>query len=467
MDYSEFFSGAAGHPSLPYQQRFRSETANRVMLRAPTGVGKTDAVLVAWLNRRLTEPSRTPRRLVWCLPGRALTEQVFAVAQDRTAKAGMSAQVRICRLLGGSADNDLTLRPDESAILVGTQDLLLSRALNRGYARRPLRWPIDFALLNNDSYWVLDDVQLLGDGLATSTQLAAFRDMFGSFGPAQCCWISATFDSTWLRTVDFAPLTETVRIIEADDEDRANLIVQRRLKAAKALEPAPRECRLPAGAAEFCASNHRPGTLSLVVVNTVARAREIRAALEKITSTELVLLHSRFRARDRAAQMARLNAVLPTEGRIVIATQVIEAGIDISADLLLTDIAPYSSIVQRFGRVNRYGDLAASRIFWVDRPLTSKRKGWADLPELNVKEQESICQPYRPAEILECKSILVSLHSAAPDDLPAVSAPPPWEHVVRRVDLFDGTPGPGRCVAGQWTVTPLAGSLSETIRSSR
>ena len=55
------------------------------------------------------------------------------------------------------------------------------------------------------------------------------------------------------------------------------------------------------------------------------------------------------------------------------ATQVIEAGVDLSSQLLITDLAPYASLVQRFGRCNRAGELTEARIFWVD--LTTQCKG--------------------------------------------------------------------------------------------
>ena len=54
---------------------------------------------------------------------------------------------------------------------------------------------------------------------------------------------------------------------------------------------------------------------------------------------------------------------------IVVATQAIEAGVDLSAAVMLTELAPASSLVQRFGRVNRYGELNDSgggTIRWVD-----------------------------------------------------------------------------------------------------
>ncbi len=207
---------------------------------------------------------------------------------QRLTKAELIQPIKVYRLMGGSEDNEVKLRPDEEAILVGTQDILLSRALNRGYARKPFRWPIDFALLNNDCLWVMDEVQLLGDGLATSTQLAAFREKFGTFGPTRSCWISATVDPAWMETVDFAG--GAANVIELDGEDLKNDIVKMRRNAEKQVERAPASCRLPQGVAELVAATHAAGTLTLVIANTVRRAVEIRVALEKKTTADVRLL---------------------------------------------------------------------------------------------------------------------------------------------------------------------------------
>jgi hypothetical protein len=73
---------------------------------------------------------------------------------------------------------------------------------------------------------------------------------------------------------------------------------------------------------------HVSGRRSLAIVNTVERAQKLYAALVKagVAESQLVLVHSRFRPGDRSTQMARLQVA---EDRIVIATQAIEAGVDL------------------------------------------------------------------------------------------------------------------------------------------
>ena len=436
MKYPEFFQAATGgRTPFGFQERLRNEAAQWTLLRAPTGLGKTDALLVSWLHRRATEAGRTARRLVWCLPGRALTEQIAKNAEDRIEKAGL--KIRVCRLLGGSMDNDLTLSPDEPAVLVGTQDILLSRALNRGYARNPFRWPIDFALLNNDCEWVLDEVQLLGDGLAASTQLAAFRELFGCFGAVRTFWTSATFDPAWLRTVDLAPRAESIAVIAPDEDDLKSETVRMRIHAEKIVERAPVECRMPKGVAEFVATHHQAGTISLVIANTVRRALEIREELAGKLPADLRLWHSRYRSPDRERQVKAALGALPADGRVIVATQVIEAGIDLDASLLVTDVAPYTSLVQRFGRVNRLGEKKGCRIVWVDRPLANRQRGLAGVDDLKPKELESVCAPYAVEETMAGGQLLEGMQSAAPADLPDVIAPAVWQHVLRRTDLLD------------------------------
>lgn len=158
------------------------------LIQIPTGCGKTAAVVMAWLWNRVLQPNadaraKWPRRLVFCLPMRTLVEQTrdnvrtwLSNLGDREWKGEgkHSGKVGLHILMGGEEKTDWDLYPEHDAILIGTQDMLLSRALNRGYGMSRYRWPMHFGLLNSDCLWVLDETQLMGVGVET-VQLDAFR----------------------------------------------------------------------------------------------------------------------------------------------------------------------------------------------------------------------------------------------------------------------------------------------------
>lgn len=74
---------------------------------------------------------------------------------------------------------------------------------------------------------------------------------------------------------------------------------------------------------------------------------------EKIKRNKL-LIHSRFNEKDREEKIKKLNEIKKTNDYIIVSTQTIEAGIDISSNLLISEIAPANSLIQRFGRFLRY-----------------------------------------------------------------------------------------------------------------
>ena len=99
---------------------------------------------------------------------RTLVEQTARnvdVWLENVRKSGLDPNGRLPSkghvLMGGEVDDAWIRHPEKPAILIGTQDMLLSRALMRGYGVGRGRWPVDFALLHNDALWVFDEVQLM------------------------------------------------------------------------------------------------------------------------------------------------------------------------------------------------------------------------------------------------------------------------------------------------------------------
>lgn len=465
QDYAEFFRIAfaadpfgkdRGYEPFAFQRQIASlDEPLPSLINVPTGAGKTAAVIGAWLWRRLHRPDGVGRRLVYCLPMRTLVEQTRNIAKEAIKSLSLQARFRVHTLMGGEIEDfrrgksNWESEPERECIIIGTQDMLLSRALNRGYAMSRYKWPVHFGLLNSDCLWVFDEIQLMGNGLATSTQLAAFRDKFRTAGQAHSLWMSATLKKDWLETVDWKEQVATLEVISLSDADRESAVLSARLKAVKILHKADASCRLPKGLAEFVQGKHQPGTQTLVVVNTVKRARETYQELIKLygktDAPQVELIHSRFRPAERKGWQELFGDKSYKEGagRIIVATQVVEAGVDISSKLLVTDLAPFSSLVQRFGRCNRNGEHEQAEIFWVDRPTTKDKL--AEKSELDENEKREVARPYEWQELEAAQRLIENFSSASPEDLVRVPYDEPYRptHVLRRrdlVDLFDTTP---------------------------
>ncbi len=439
MTYEQFFTRFTGQDLIPfgYQQRLAEQPWPEV-LNVPTGLGKTAAVIGAWLYKRLVlKDPQTPRRLIYCLPMRVLVEQTAECARQWVEAGACALGVaapRVHVLMGGSEDirrPEWTETPEADAVLIGTQDMLLSRALMRGYGMSRYQWPVHFALLHNDALWVFDEVQLMGAGLCTSTQLEGLRRKLGTSVDCRSLWVSATLDVDWLRTVDFREFVEGIRVESLTDDDFEHEVVRSRHGARKRLRRAG--VRLDEGnakqggsayleaLAQEIAQAHHPGQQTLVILNRVQRAQELYRRLGRhLPDVPRLLLHARFRPPDRRRLEAMLRQGYGESGRVVVATQAVEAGVDISSRTLFTELAPWPSLVQRFGRSNRFGEHESADICWID-----------------IAEGAGQEDPYEVSELAEARCRLQSLSDVGPAALPPVAAPARIHHVLRRRDLLD------------------------------
>ncbi|HYM45932.1 MAG TPA: CRISPR-associated helicase Cas3' [Solirubrobacteraceae bacterium] len=441
MNFDEFFCLATGKHPYAYQLELGEMAEPPSVLEAHTGAGKTHALIVSWLYGRQIRQT-APRRLVYALPMRSLVEQTAEVAREIRDRLTLSDETLPIHTLMGGVDK-MELRgwrewPERDQILIGTIDMLLSRALNRGYSESRYQWPVAFGLLNNDCRWVFDEIQLMQGARVTAAQLDGLRRKLGVALPCETIWASATVDRDALLTIDRPDLGETLQLPTTDRDDR----LAKRLNATKLLERVDlTTCKpgdMPRAIAEQITEHHRPATRSIVVLNRVDLAQQVALALErqlkkgKGPRVEVVLLHSRFRPPERREHMdAALAEIDDGPGRIIVATQVIEAGVDVSATLLATETAPFSSIVQRLGRCNRTGDDRDATVLWLDSgQLDAKRAA-----------------PYEPGDIATTRTALLDLlgTSLSPAALERLAVPErreAWEVLRRRdlLDLFDTSP---------------------------
>jgi CRISPR-associated endonuclease/helicase Cas3 len=387
LDFESFFTDATGF-SRPYRWQVRVGTEGLPeVLPVPTGLGKTEGVVLAWAWRRLRGFDE-PLHLVYCLPMRTLVGQTVKRLNRYFCalhvKRG-TPRIPVYRLMGGAIDEEWARNPDQPWVLVGTQDQLLSRALNRGYAMSRFEWPIHFGLLNQDCHWIVDEVQLMGPGLWTTSQLDWMRrKRFPTVKPCRTTWMSATVGTRFLETTDRkSDQLDSTDPFDPRLDDDDNEELRRRLSARRAVRwfaPATGKRTPPVHEqiASQAQAEHCDGTLTLIICNQVKTAQQVFGSLTGAPAK--ILLTPQFRKGDRRDYERRLldfeaRRAKTTTGRldgdpglICVSTQVVEAGVDVSAHRLWSELAPWPSIVQRLGRLNRDGrdDEDARAIFWRD-----------------------------------------------------------------------------------------------------
>lgn len=367
--YPEMFRRASGYEPHGYQVRVAAGDLPD-LIEIPPGYGKTAAIVLAWVWRRRFSPdpktrSSTPRRLIIALPMRSLADQVGREIVKWLENLGLVDDVDLHIIMGGSGQKARPWReqPERDSIMVGTIDMIVSKALVRAYGTPRNAFPMDAALVWNDAHLVVDEVQQAPATTVTLRQIDAFR-RGRTAGPTGLTCMSATIPHELIDTID-NPWPQADRIIRLGEGDDTENLARRRaaVRTIRRLGTAPAD---PKALAAQALASHRPGGLTLLIVNTVKAARAVHRAIVRLGPTvEVRLLHSQFRPVDRIPTMDALAAGNPPDGRIVVATQVVEAGIDIDADVLITEVAPWSSMIQRAGRCNRAGRIDDAELWWV------------------------------------------------------------------------------------------------------
>lgn len=146
----------------------------------------------------------------------------------------------------------------------------------------------------------------------------------------------------------------------------------------------------PENIMDIVAPIRKKGGNVLIVVNTVNYAQTLAKYFKREFSIPVTLLHARMPLWMRKKREAELEKLYGKKGTrpfasITIATQVVEQGLDVDFDFLITEIAPIDLLLQRDGRKKRF--------------LYLKRPGW-----LRYKASVVLVPPasnaYTPTELI-------------------------------------------------------------------
>lgn len=322
-----------------------------VILRAPTGAGKTQASLYPYLaamDKTSNISGRLPRKCIYNVPMRVLAKQ-FSVEYKRTVSrynTQYGTAIATAIQTGDMPDDPLL----ERNLIFATVDQTLSSflmapySLSRGKANMNLG-----AILS--SYLVFDEFHLYDPDSTLPTVLQMLRVIKGI---TPFVLMTATFSHTLITHLAELLDAETVGISEEDRTTFGTLQSQhktRRYHASRDPLTSERVLEMHQGR-------------SIVICNTVARARQMAQRLTRLTTdsdVQVILLHSQFLRtdRDRIEDEIRTHfgKSAHKSGRfIVVSTQAIEVGVDITSTVMHTELAPANTIIQRAGRCARYQD---------------------------------------------------------------------------------------------------------------
>jgi CRISPR-associated endonuclease/helicase Cas3 len=346
-----------------------------VILQAPTGAGKTRAALYPFLRAWEYEDD-FPCKCIYSVPLRVLANQFWDEYEGRTRNFGFRRPLDVT-IQTGDRPEDPKL---EGNLIFTTVDQTLSNFLNIPYALGLGQGNLNAGAALS-SYLVFDELHLFDSGTMLPTTLNLLRLLRGVVPfVVMTATLSGEMVQTLAKELDAETVVltpEEVTAIPSQHKTRRIHTVESELGAEAVLER--HRCR------------------SIAICNTVDRGQELFEELRQKVgpSVEIRLLHSRFLRADRQdhedwlrREFGKDKTAYTVESAILVATQVVEVGLDITSENLHTELAPAASVVQRVGRCARYegeeGDV------WVYRLPVNDDGRPRYAPYLG--EQKAICE---------------------------------------------------------------------------
>lgn len=341
-----------------FQVKVAGSSSDKLFIRAGCGSGKTLAAFL-WAQRRAEG-----KKLFFCYPttGTAsegfrdyfLPEEMGIEAELVHSRAVFDIE-DIMRSPGENASEGLGESPEDDLlkidslvawdvpVTVCTSDQVLGLVQNN---RKPL---FTFPCLGNAAF-VFDEIHQYDD-----TMFRSLLVFLRAFPEAYICMMTASLQKDRLQALEetLSELGKSLEIIDGPPE----LESAKRYRSMGIFDEPPWS--------EVQASLER-GEKVLWVANTVNRCVTL-AKEAKARGMNPIVYHSRFRYGDRVRKHRMAVDAFKAKGAaLVMATQVCEVSLDISSQLLVTDLAPPSALIQRMGRLNRWVEDCAS---CVDMPV--------------------------------------------------------------------------------------------------
>ncbi len=353
-------------------QHLAARVDGHMILRAPTGSGKTEGGLLwaATQVERIGAERGCVPRLFYTLPylasinamaerlSRGLDRDMVGVAHSRAGSYHLAMAIEPeDRLDDGPRGRDRIVAAAHKAVSREAATRLFRETVRVGtpyqLLRGALAGPVHASVLLDtaNSAFLLDelhayDTRRLGFILAA---MGVWEKLGGSIGV-----LSATMSEALIDLIRDS-LEGEVGVIDGHGSDQA---ARHRVSLN---EDHLTDERTVAEIRSRLVQGHSV----LVVANNVAYAQELFAALAPTAESMhgpqgAHLLHARFKRGDRSAVEDGITkrygtSATPRLGGLLVGTQTVEVSLDLDFDVLFTSGAPLEALLQRFGRVNRLG----------------------------------------------------------------------------------------------------------------
>jgi CRISPR-associated endonuclease/helicase Cas3 len=321
------------------------------MLVAPTGAGKTEAAILWMLSNR-----RAFERIFYALPYQvsinAMASRIAEVFPDEMGRTEISTNNNVAVL---HSNMDLVYLQDaQSDDLPRVQASAV--AFHRSNAARKIYAPIKVTTV----FQILDIFfgrKFFEVGLLELTNSLVIFDEIHAYDGHTLGLISVLLECLRKLGARIFIMTATLPVsLQSQLCDSIGIDASGQIALSKE-DPLAAEVRRKIVSDGRCIEQTietvraavLAGKKTAVVCNTVAKSIQM---FEILADLQPLLVHSRFTLGQRAEREKKEHI---DKYRLVIATQVIEVSLDVSFDVMFTELAPADSLLQRFGRVNRHG----------------------------------------------------------------------------------------------------------------
>ncbi len=391
-----YFSGLHGRSPFPWQERLAEQVVTEgwpAVIDLPTASGKTACIDIAVFALAC---GRGHRRIFFVVDRKVIVDEAYEgrlrVAEElKKADGGALGEIRkrlvaiggssgeplvVKQLRGGAYRDESWVRsPLQPTVVASTVDQVGSRLLFRGYGISDSSLPIHAGLIGNDALILLDEAHCSKAFAQTLERVGRYRAEGGLALPFSFVEMTATPS----RTMVAAPF-------RLDGKDREDAVLSRRLTARKVTRLVAVKVKADDGkklAVELVRQARelagKPNVKRVAVM--VNRVDTARAVGEALGGDETMVVLGRMRPVDRAATEARLGVVksgvartAEDAQRFVVSTQCLEVGADLDFDALVTELASMDALLQRFGRLNRLGDLEGGAHACIVAPAADAKK---------------------------------------------------------------------------------------------